>query len=81
MKRFLICVGRGWEDSDIANEIENSEVYSDDFITLSRQVGERLRISDESDVGIKSNRCSSVSHDGIKQYRLPKIELRKFMRS
>ncbi|GFR29763.1 DUF1758 domain-containing protein [Trichonephila clavata] len=54
-------------ESDIANEIENREVYSDDFITLSRQVSERLRISDEIDVRIKSNRGSSVSRDGIKQ--------------
>ncbi|GFS77559.1 integrase_H2C2 domain-containing protein [Trichonephila clavipes] len=65
-------------ESDIANEIENREVYSDDFITLSRQVSERLRISDESDVGIRSNRGSSVSRDRIKQDRFPKIELQKF---
>ncbi|GFR25900.1 integrase_H2C2 domain-containing protein [Trichonephila clavata] len=65
-------------ESDIANEIENHEVYSDDFITLSRQVSERLRISGQIDVGIMSNRGSSVSRDGIKQYRLLKIELKKF---
>ncbi|GFQ65054.1 integrase_H2C2 domain-containing protein [Trichonephila clavata] len=65
-------------ESDIANEIENREVYPDDFITLSRQVSERLPISDEIDVGIKSNWGSSVSRDGIIQYRLPKIELKKF---
>ncbi|GFS53519.1 uncharacterized protein TNIN_347091 [Trichonephila inaurata madagascariensis] len=45
----------GTSESNIANEIEDREVYSDDFITLSRQVGERLRISDESGVRIKSN--------------------------
>ncbi|GFV71160.1 DUF1758 domain-containing protein [Trichonephila clavipes] len=65
-------------ESDIANEIEDREVYSEDFITLSLQVGERLRISDEIGVGIKTNQGSSVSRGGIKQYRLTKIELKKF---
>ncbi|GFS61457.1 DUF1758 domain-containing protein [Trichonephila clavipes] len=54
-------------ESDIVNEIEDHEVYSDDFITLSWQVGERLQISDESGVRVKSNQGSSVSRDGIKQ--------------
>ncbi|GFR02872.1 DUF1758 domain-containing protein [Trichonephila clavata] len=74
---LLAEVGKALE-SDIANEIENREVYSDDFITLSRQVSERLRISEEMDVEIKLNQGSSVSRDGIKQYRLLKIELKKF---
>ncbi|GFY66065.1 hypothetical protein TNIN_394081 [Trichonephila inaurata madagascariensis] len=30
----------------ITNEIKDREIYSDDFKTLSWQVGERLRISD-----------------------------------
>ncbi|GFS97423.1 hypothetical protein TNCV_733551 [Trichonephila clavipes] len=61
-------------ESDITNEIKNRKVYFDDFITLLWQISERLQISDESDVGIKSNWGSSVSCDGIKQYIVPKIE-------
>ncbi|GFQ70265.1 integrase_H2C2 domain-containing protein [Trichonephila clavata] len=79
-EKILDLLAEDWKalESDIANEIENREVYSDYFITLSRQVSERLRISDEIDVEIKSNQGSSVSRDGIKQYRLPKFEMKKF---
>ena len=61
-------------EADINIEIEGREVYSDDFITLSRLINEKLHISDE----INSESRSENGINKIKSYKLPKIELKKY---
>ena len=61
-------------EADINTEIEGREVYSDDFIMLSRLINKKLHISDE----INSESRSENRIIKIKSYKLPKIELKKY---
>lgn len=65
-------------ESDVTSEIESREAYSDEFITLTRQINEKLRISEEGNLETSSNSGSNISCNRIKQYRLPQIELKQF---
>ncbi|GFS38455.1 uncharacterized protein TNIN_136801 [Trichonephila inaurata madagascariensis] len=64
-------------ESDIAKEIEDREVYSDD-LNIVTEVGEDCEFLMK--VGKKVKSGFSVSLDRIKQYRLPKIELKSLRR-
>ena len=57
-----------------SKEIENREVYFNDFIIID----EKLKISEESNVDLKSEVRSCLSDNKLKFYKLPRIELKRF---
>lgn len=65
-------------EKEVSTEIETREAYSDEFITLDRQVSEKMQIPDEMGFDARSQDGSGVSGHKIKTYKLPKIELKKF---
>ncbi|XP_054713646.1 uncharacterized protein LOC129223104 [Uloborus diversus] len=65
-------------EEDVNKEIEQCEMYSDEFITLSRQVNEKFQNPEQVKLESRSADSADISLNRIKQYRLPKIELKKF---
>lgn len=69
----------GATEESVLKEMESREVYSDDFITLSRQINAKLGIADGLNIETRSVEGSNVScSNKVKSYKLPKIELKKF---
>ncbi|UYV76707.1 hypothetical protein LAZ67_14001843, partial [Cordylochernes scorpioides] len=63
------------EEDTLNCEIEESEHYSDTFITLERKVRELIDSDNKSDVKSLGSSNGSLM---AKSYKLPKIEIRKF---
>lgn len=74
-------ISGGATKEKISEEMESWELYSDEFITISRLVSEKLDNAKEIDLGTRSQIIvSSKSNvaNNTRSFKLPKIELKKF---
>ncbi|GBM07811.1 hypothetical protein AVEN_110604-1, partial [Araneus ventricosus] len=73
----LLIEARASEEA-VSGEIEQREIYSDEFITLTRQVNEKSHSLNEINLDTRSLDGSNSSYSKSKTYKLPKLELKKF---
>lgn len=66
-------------EQTVSNEIENKEIYSDYFISLTRQFNEKFKISDGFEIEAMPDDLLSVTGNKMKSYKLNKIEMKKFV--
>ncbi|GBM64016.1 hypothetical protein AVEN_67954-1 [Araneus ventricosus] len=73
-----LLIEAGASEEAVSGEIEQREIYSDEFITLTRQVNEKSQSLNEINLDKRSLDGSNSSYSKSKTYKLPKLELKKF---
>lgn len=71
-------IAAGGKQEAVNNEMETWETYGDEYILISRLVNEKLSVEEEGGNARSRSGSGTVLADKTKQYKLPKIELRKF---
>ncbi|GBM90142.1 hypothetical protein AVEN_20269-1 [Araneus ventricosus] len=73
-----LLIEAGASEEAVSDEIEQREIYSDEFITLIREVNEKSQFLNGANSDARSLGGSNSSYSKSKSYKLPKLELKKF---
>ncbi|GBL82306.1 hypothetical protein AVEN_252472-1 [Araneus ventricosus] len=73
-----LSIGNELRKKGVSNKIEQHEIYSDEFITLTHLLNEKLEILNEVNAEKRSRDSCTASYIKNKSYLLPKIEHKKF---
>lgn len=74
----LIAEDDKYDEELISKELEDTEIYSDAFITVKRKINKTLNVNVPSNSTVVFNPLIDNSNSKFKRYKLPKLNIKPF---